>query len=242
MWLAAVATVLFAALTVAVLGHVAVIQGLDDHIHGWVVANRSAWSISLARVVTSGGTTAFALPTLLAVAAISLPRGRPARDRLSAGLLLAFIGIAGVCVRIGINVWAGRPRPPIQDWAGLAGGPAYPSGHTTTATLLAVLCAWVLTSRATPRRVRVILWTAAAGFALAVGWSRVWLGVHWPSDVAGALLYGIAWSATCLGVISRARSRRALRSDDPARKSVGSPGVRVVTRTGGGREHAPRWR
>jgi undecaprenyl-diphosphatase len=201
--------VLFAALTVAVVGHPAVVQGIDDHIHGWVVVNRSTWGVSVARVITWGGSTAFVLPALFVVGAISLGRGRPARDRLAAGLLLAGIGGAGVYVGLAINAWVGHPRPPTQDWAAAAGGPAYPSGHTTTATLFAVLCAWALTARAAPSRARVILWATAAIFALAVGWTRVWLGVHWPSDVAGGLLYGVAWSVTCLGVVSRWRSRRA---------------------------------
>ena len=40
-WWAVVTAVLFAALTAAVLGHLTVVQGIDDHIHSWVVANRS---------------------------------------------------------------------------------------------------------------------------------------------------------------------------------------------------------
>jgi 2-polyprenyl-6-hydroxyphenyl methylase/3-demethylubiquinone-9 3-methyltransferase len=200
--------VLFALLTVAILGHLTVVQAVDDHIHGWVVANRSTWSVSLARVVTWGGSTAFVLPALFAVGVLSPGRGRPARDRLGAGLLLAGIGGAGVYVGLVINAWVGRPRPPIEDWAAVAGGPSYPSGHTTTATLFAVLCAWAFAQRAGSTRARVIV-GAAAVFALAVGWSRVWLGVHWPSDVAGGLLYGVAWSAMCLGAVSWWRSRLA---------------------------------
>jgi undecaprenyl-diphosphatase len=208
LWLAVVSAVMFAALTAAILGQDPAVQGIDDRVNGWVVANRATWSVSLARVVTWGGSTAFVLPALLVVGAISLPRGRAPRDRLGAGLLLAAVGGAGVYVGLAINAWVGRPRPPIEDWAGVAGGPSYPSGHTTTGTLLAVLCAWALRDRAAPRRAQVLLWSGAVVVAVAVGWSRVWLGVHWPSDVAGGTLYGVAWSAVCLSALTRGRARR----------------------------------
>ncbi len=213
---AVVTAALFVALTVTVLGHGAVVQGIDEHIHDWVVANRSSWSVSLAQFVTWGGSTAFVLPALFAVGVLSLPRGRSVRDRLGSGLLLVGIGGVGVYVGLVINTWVGRPRARIEDWAGAAGGPSYPSGHTTAATLFAILCAWAVTARMPPGRSRVFLWSAAVVFALALGWTRVWLGVHWPSDVTGGLLYGVAWSATCLAVVGRWRSRRAgarLRSD-----------------------------
>ena len=208
-WVAVGTTVLFAALTLAILGHVAVVQVIDDHIHGWVVANRSSWSVSLARVVTWGGSTAFVLPALFAVGVIVLGRGRPTRDRLGSALLLAGIGGVGIYVGLLINTWVGRPRARIEDWAGVAGGPSYPSGHTTAATLFALLCAWAVTARVAPGRARVIVWSAAVVFALAVGWTRVWLGVHWPSDVAGGLLYGTAWYAACVALVAWWQSHRA---------------------------------
>ena len=234
--LAIVMTVLFAALTVVIVGHVAAVQALDDRVHGWVVANRSAWSVSLAQVVTSAGSTTFVLPALFVVGAVSVRRGRPLRERWGAGLLLAAIGATGVYVGLAVNAWVGRPRPTVQDWEGLAGGPSYPSGHTTTATLFAVLCAWALTRRTAPGPARAGLWTAGAVVALAVGWTRVWLGVHWPSDVAGGLLLGVAWSAMCLGAVSRARSRRA-RAAAPAEPQPDADDGRDrrLTSLGGGR-------
>jgi undecaprenyl-diphosphatase len=224
-WLALVTTVLFAGLTVAVVGHLAVVQGIDEHIHAWVVSNRSSWSVSLARVVTWGGSTVFVLPALFAVGVLVLGRGRRARDRLAAGLLLAGIGGLGVYVGLVINSSVGRPRARIEDWAGVAGGPSYPSGHTTAATVFALLCAWALTGRAGPSRARVVPWIAAVVFALTIGWTRVWLGVHWPSDVVGGLLYGAAWSATFLAVVSRRRSRQAMRSPDRPHTVVRRPTV-----------------
>jgi membrane-associated phospholipid phosphatase len=206
-WIGIGSGVLFAALSVGISRHSTSIQNLDNHIHDWVLANRSSFDRSIARVVTKGGLSTVALPGLIFVGAASVRGHRAWRTRLGAGLLLAGAASIGVLVEHTINSSIGRARPPVADWAGSAGGAAFPSGHTTAATLFAAFSAWALTARVQSNGARVALWTAAGVYAIAVGWSRVWLGVHWPTDVLGAWLYGLAWAALAAATIVAFRRR-----------------------------------
>ena len=173
-------------------------------------ASRSDLSASIARTITWGGATAVAIPVLVLVGALALQGRRPVRVRLGAGVLLATVAGAGVALRIALSTWIDRERPPSADWLGPASGPAFPSGHTTTATLCALSCAWVLAARVRPGRPRGALWATAGTYAFLVGWSRVWLGVHWPTDVLGGWLFAVTWSALVATVLTGLRRRTAL--------------------------------
>jgi membrane-associated phospholipid phosphatase len=101
---------------------------------------------------------------------------------------------AGQWLRFGLSVAVARPRPPRSDWAGPASGYAFPSGHTTTATLAAgLLCLGAVRVLHGARRVVVLV--VAAAWAAVVGLSRVYLGVHWPTDVLGGWLLGLLLTA-----------------------------------------------
>jgi undecaprenyl-diphosphatase len=174
-----------------------------------VLASRGDLSTSVARAVTWGGDTALTLPALVLVGALAHRGRRRASVRLGAGVLLAAVAGVGVSLGLALNSWTGRERPPVADWLGAAGGPAFPSGHTTAATLFALSCGWVLTAHLRSGRPRTALWAAAGAYAVLVGWSRVWLGVHWPTDVLGGWLYAVVWSALVAGVMAGLDRRRS---------------------------------
>lgn len=103
-------------------------------------------------------------------------------------------GIIGAfAIGSGLKHLIGRPRPelvPHEAWTFTAG---FPSGHTMMATVTWLLLAFALTDAGGERAVRNLALLGALLIAFLVGSGRVYLGVHWPSDVVAAWGLGIAW-------------------------------------------------
>jgi membrane-associated phospholipid phosphatase len=162
----------------------------DTWLHDLVIAHRGDHH-TLARTLTQGGSTRIVWPMVTA-AALLFPRSRGWRR---VATTLAFGGAAALA--IGVRLWMSdalnRPRPPAVDWATTAGGFAYPSGHTSAATIGAGALGWAIVRHVDRRLSRVAVWAAVVLYAATVGWTRVWLGVHWPLDVVGAWLFGTGW-------------------------------------------------
>lgn len=205
-WVAVGCGVAVAVLTVAVAREQPLVIDLDIELHAFALSHRTPLDSAVALTVTWAGATYVALPALLVLGAAAAPGRRTPRQRIGAGLLLAGAAAVGVYAGLLLNHVVGRARPPYEDWWGAAGGPAFPSGHTTVATVLGVLGAWALMQGWPRRRAAVVV--AGAVVAVAVGWSRVWLGVHWPSDVLGGWLFGTAWALGTVLLLERWRRPR----------------------------------
>ena len=202
-WLGIFVAISFLKLALLIKLHATSIQEVDGRLHIWVVTHRTHSQISIARLVTWGGVGMLTLPTLALVGAFTLDVHKKVRSRLGSGLLLAIFAAAGGLVELVINFFLHRTRPPTTDWLSAASRNSFPSGHTTTATLFALFSAWALSNRIRRGWPLIMMWVGAAGFVVAVGWSRIWLGVHWPSDVLGGWLFGIAWFTFITSVIVR---------------------------------------
>ncbi|CAM5720276.1 MULTISPECIES: phosphatase PAP2 family protein [Streptomyces] len=185
----------FSVLTLVVIGRSGAPLWLDDSFLTWSVGHRPEAVVALARAVTATGTGL--VPYVLAALAGAVA-GRTTRSRLPAtAVCLACLGL-GQLLRYGAMELVHRPRPAQADWRAHASGWAFPSGHTTTAALAAGLLAVALTLRA-PRG-STALRIAVCGWGLAVGLTRVYLGVHWFTDVMGGWLFAAGWLGVCLCV------------------------------------------
>jgi membrane-associated phospholipid phosphatase len=111
-----------------------------------------------------------------------------------------------------IKPLVGRPRP-IFDQLVNGRGPSWPSGHTTGTTALLVALA-IYASAGGGRGLRVAVWTAALAGSILMGITRVYLGVHWPTDVMAGVILGIAWAVAC------ARSLRVDAIPRPTTRSI----------------------
>lgn len=107
-----------------------------------------------------------------------------------------------------------RPRPPRTDWATHASGFSMPSGHSTTSALVAGLACWAAAHGA-QRILRRCVWGLAVVWAAGAGLTRIYLGVHWPSDVlAGWLLAAACLTALVATTGGRLPVRRSPRTHD----------------------------
>jgi undecaprenyl-diphosphatase len=161
---------------------------LDSVLHDYAVASRTPGTVALADAVSVLGQVNVAVP--LAVIGVVLVESVTRRwGRRRAALGMALLASGGCAIGLAMNHLVGRERPVPDNWAGAAGGPSFPSGHTTAATVAALLLAWAISRAVQSRPAQVAIWSAAAVWAVGVGWSRVWLGVHWPTDVLCAWLF-----------------------------------------------------
>ncbi|ROP54822.1 MULTISPECIES: phosphatase PAP2 family protein [unclassified Streptomyces] len=122
---------------------------------------------------------------------------------------------AATLVQQSVKAAVDRPRPVWPDPVDSAHYAAFPSGHAMTATVVCGLLLWLLHRRGAGR---VLWWTAVAAALVSVGGvglTRVWLGVHWPSDVLGGWLLGALIAA--LAVVGH-EWPRAGRADIPGRR------------------------
>jgi membrane-associated phospholipid phosphatase len=146
--------------------------------------------------------------------------------RPSAGVRLVLVVGVGWAVVMALKPVFGRDRPGVAlaDSAALEPlvvdtvGASYPSGHTALATGLALGLAWGARHLAAGLRVATVL----AGMLVVglVGLSRVYLGVHYPSDVLGAVLTVTATTLLLTGILSGPRPPGRTATSEPAAGSA----------------------
>jgi len=150
------------------------------------IAALPAWrtprGIAVARVVSRMAEPASAGSLLAAAAVIAARRG----DWRAVGLTAVAVP-GGVVARWLLSEAIARPRPPSVTWLDQPTGYSLPSRHTTIAALTAGALVIATGTKGLPRR--VVPFLAAA----CVGTSRVYLGVHWPSDVLAGWLFAAGW-------------------------------------------------
>lgn len=178
--------------------------GLDSGLHRWAVEHRPGASVDAARAVTAVGTGPY--PYLAAVLGGWLAGGRTVRGGLRVAVVAGVALLGGQSLRTLLVVSLHRARPPAADFAAHATSYSFPSGHTASSAMAAGLLGWGLL-RAWPGARGRLLAALCAAVALAVGGSRVWLGVHWPTDVLGGWLFAGFWLSAVLPVLGRYADR-----------------------------------
>ena len=117
---------------------------------------------------------------------------------------------------IGGNIWFevlsgffGRHRPVFPDPLDPLPGPGFPSGHSMTAMLLYGLILILLLPRLSSWRWRLLAVLDAVLIVLLIGFSRLYMGAHYPTDVLGGYAFGLAWGALVYMALELFQRRRA---------------------------------
>jgi undecaprenyl-diphosphatase len=190
--------------------HSGAVQGFDNHVTSFVVAHRTAGLNAAMKAVTWLGSWVAVLVAAAMVLLLVL------RGRLSVGfLLLAVVAWAGTQggTTLAKNV-VQRPRPPEDLRLVSAHGWSWPSGHTTTATLVFAVMATVVWMLTTSVRLRLLAVVGSILVAVAVAFSRVEVGVHWTTDVLASLLFATAWLMVLWTLFAAAVANGAIRSNE----------------------------
>ena len=134
-----------------------------------------------------------------------------------AALLLAACGSGLLLVDV-LKVVFGRERPPIAWHAVEVANASFPSGHALLSAIVYLTLATLVAHFADRRRVGVYALAAGLFLTLIVGASRVYLGVHWPTDVIAGWALGAAWAMLWWLIawfLEQRRGRRGRRPDAP---------------------------
>jgi undecaprenyl-diphosphatase len=186
---------------------------VDLAVERWAEAHATAFSDAVLGAVTHLGDT----PTVLAVGAAIAAYGAWRWRKLAVPVFVVAVVLGQVLISNTIKVVIDRARPELRPRAEFT-GTSFPSGHTTAATATYLAVALILAIGTSPKA-RAVLFGAAIAIGVAVGCTRVLLGVHWFSDVLAGLAIGWAWFGLCAVAIGG----RLLRFGAPAKAALTPP-------------------
>lgn len=146
-------------------------------------------ALQLAREVTALGSPWLLCLLVGGVAAVLMAM----RQRRMA-LFIVVSTSAGALFNTALKMVFERARPDLVPHEVIVVNASFPSGHAFGAAMVYLTLAALLTLRLERRAPRAVLLALAIGVALAVGVSRIALGVHWPSDVLAGWAAGSAWA------------------------------------------------
>ncbi|MFG1182297.1 phosphatase PAP2 family protein [Xanthobacter versatilis] len=138
-----------------------------------------------------GGTSVLTLLTILVAVFLIMTRKRHAA-------WLVLLSVAGGTALSQILKWGfDRPRPDLVPHGMAVYSQSFPSGHAMLSAVVYLTLGALLARTQARTRVKVFFLGSAAALTVIVGISRIYLGVHWPTDVLGGWALGAAWACSC---------------------------------------------
>lgn len=168
----------------------------DVQLSNWLHLHGNAVATTLFRAVTLLGSTVVAILVATAFGLFLLWK-----RRFAWVITFAAAVLGGSLLNRVLKYFFQRPRPHFDDPILTLTSYSFPSGHTMIATVLYGAIAAYLLAHTRDWKQRVVIVLATAGLILLVGFSRIYLGAHYLSDVLAAFAEGLAWLSLCLTVL-----------------------------------------
>ncbi len=198
------------------------LNGIDRSVAKWGDRNASPLSTHALNGITQLGSVYVVIGLCVVLALVELHRTHGRWIVPFIVLVVAGEEVASTVIKEVVD----RARPAFNPAAATL-GPSFPSGHTTTAAAFYAAAALLL-GRRRPRVARAAIAGGAVAIAVAVAASRVFLDVHWLTDVIGGLALGWAWFAIC-GIAFGGRLLRLGAGAEVAESIVSTPPPRAET-------------
>lgn len=200
-----------------------VLEGGSQHFDEWVLhALRNAdvtsplgphWLPWVARDLTAlGGVAVITLVTLIATGFLALQR------KWGALWLVAASVVGGALVTTVLKRAFDRARPDLSLHLAEVNSLSFPSGHSMLSAATYFTLAALLARTTTDRRIKSYFLASAALLVLIIGVTRIYLGVHYPTDVLAGWCAGIAWALLCSLVARRLQRKGVIEQATPVAK------------------------
>jgi undecaprenyl-diphosphatase len=175
---------------------------LDRAVLQWMGAHRVQWIEHSLLEITALG-TGLVVMTMVVISALFLVL---TEHRYSA-ILLVVANAGGIVLNNVLKQAYDRPRPRVFEWVTqpYGGSSSFPSGHAMSAAIVYATVAYLATRLQKHAWQRVLTWLVAAAVIALICISRLYLGVHYPSDVLGGTIIGLAWAAFCMAGLEAVR-------------------------------------
>jgi undecaprenyl-diphosphatase len=171
-------------------------QAFDESVLRWFGAHHTKFLDGAMLEITALGTGTVVM-MIVAISALFLAL---TRHRYSA-LLLLVATAGGLALNLILKMFFDRPRPHVITWGTNAVSSSFPSGHAMSATIVYSTVAYLAARLHARAWERWVTMTIAAVVIILISASRLYLGVHYPSDVLAGGIVGLAWAAFCMATL-----------------------------------------
>ena len=135
--------------------------------------------------------------------------------KYAAGWLMLVAVFGGVGLNESLKLAFARPRPDLIYHATRVFTPSFPSGHAELSAITYLTIAALLAQSQSSLKIRLFFIIVAALLTMLIGVSRIYLGVHYPTDVLGGWCIGAAWAAACWTLMTQLQDRGHIEASGP---------------------------